>query len=152
MANKKNAAAVALRLAGASYQEIADALVLDSPNDARNAVECDLRDRANDADLEKRELLRAQTAARLERLLRGVWGKATNPQDPEHLIAVTRALAIIDRHTKLYGLDAPAEVMVHTPTSVEIEAWVAAVTSATATVQIAEPDIFVIEGEVVNAG
>lgn len=147
-----DSAAVALRLAGASYPEIAEALGMESESTARRAVERDLALRAADAEPEKRELLRAQSGARLERLLRGLWQKATNPNDPEHLPAVTRALAIIDRHTRLYGLDAPAEVVVHTPTTAEIEAWVMRVVGEQESVHAIEADVIVIEGEIEDAG
>jgi hypothetical protein len=148
--SKSAAAAVALRLAGASYSEIAEALGFDSEARARQAVEKDLAARAADADPEKRELLRAQSSARLERLLRGVWTKATNPNDPEHLPAVSKALSIIDRHTRLYGLDAPTEVTVHTPTASEIEAWLTEAMSHTSAEWTSEPDVIVIEGEIIS--
>jgi hypothetical protein len=77
-----------------------------------------------------REQLRNEEAGRLERLLRSVWAKATDPMNPEHLPAVKVAVGIIDRHIRLHGLDAPSEVIVHTPTMTEIDQWVAHVTSA----------------------
>jgi len=121
-------AATALRLAGASYHEIADALGFPSPAAARLAVETTLAARVGDP--QTRETLRAEEAGRLERLLRSVWGKATDPNGPEHLPAVKMAVSIIDRHIRLYGLDAPHEITIHTPTSAEIDAWVAQVTGA----------------------
>jgi len=121
-------AATALRLAGASYHEIADALGFPSPAAARLAVETTLAARVGDP--QTRETLRAEEAGRLERLLRGVWGKATNPDHAEHLPAVKMAVGIIDRHIRLFGLDAPHEITIHTPTSAEIDAWVASVTGA----------------------
>lgn len=149
--SRSAASAVALRLAGASYTEIAEALGFESDARARSAVERDLAARAADADPDKRELLRAQSAARLERLLRGVWAKATNPNDPEHIPAVRTALSIIDRHTRLYGLDAPTEVTVHTPAASEIEAWVNAVIAQAGEPMALEPDVIVIPGEVIAA-
>jgi hypothetical protein len=117
---------VALRLAGASYVEIAEALAFADAKAARALVETWLGESASDAD---RAALRTTETLRLERLLRGVWGKATNPDHPEHLPAAKVALAIIDRHSRLHGLDAPAEVVVHTPTTAEIDAWVANMTA-----------------------
>lgn len=142
--DSKPAAAVALRIAGATYQEIADTLeFIDAPA-ARRAVEEVLAHQAADADPAKRELLRAESATRIDRLLRSVWSKATSPGDLEHLPAVRVALSLIDRRIRLYGLDAPAEVLVHTPTMVEIDAWVAAVTGRDA------PKV--IEGRVIYDG
>ena len=74
--------------------------------------------------------MRAENGARLERLLRGIWAKATNPDHPEHLAAVKVAKEVIDRHCKLYGLDAPTEVVIHTPTASEIDQWVAGMIGA----------------------
>jgi len=122
---RQGAAAVALRLAGASYGDVAEALSIASAELARTMVESELGNRG--LDRTDRDKLRAEESARLLRLLRGVWAKATSPDHPEHLPAAKVALAIIDRHVRLHGLDAPAEVMIHTPTTAEIDAWVAEV-------------------------
>jgi hypothetical protein len=119
-------AALALRLAGASYAEVTDALGLTSVQAAREQVEAALAWRAWD-DRDGRERMRAENGARLERLLRSVWTKATDAADPEHLPAVKVARELIDRYAKLYGLDAPAEIVIHNPTASEIETWVATV-------------------------
>lgn len=88
--------------------------------------------------------MRQMAGARLERLLRGVWGKAIDPDNPEHLYAATKAREIIDRHAKLFGLDAPTEIVVHSPTLQELESWVAKVVASTAE-EVEEYDI--LEGE-----
>lgn len=123
------AAALALRLAGAGYDEVADALGLASATVARQRAEEALEARAWD-DVQGRDRMRAENGARLERLLRGIWAKATNPDHPEHLAAVKVAKEVIDRHCKLYGLDAPTEVVIHTPTASEIDQWVAGMIGA----------------------
>lgn len=120
------AAALALRLAGAGYDDVADALGMDSALVARRAAESALAARATE-DLDGRKRLRAECGARIERLLRSVWGKATDHDHPEHLVAVRVARELIDRHVRLYGLDAPAEVVIHNPTALEIEEWVSLV-------------------------
>lgn len=119
-------AALALRLAGASYAEVTDALGLTSVEMARVQVEEALAWRAWE-DRDGRERMRAENGARLERLLRSVWAKAMNDEHPEHLPAVKVARELIDRYAKLYGLDAPAEIVIHNPTAHEIDAWVATV-------------------------
>jgi len=142
-------AAVALRLAGASYAEIADALAFADAKAARSAVETTL---AASATAHCREQLRSEEAGRLERLLRGVWGKATNPDHAEHLPAAKVALAIIDRHVRLYGLDAPAEVVVHSPTTAEIDSWVAGMTATSlADLRALEATVVDTESSVVDA-
>lgn len=125
---RQGAAALALRLAGAGYDEVADALGFDTAVEARKAAETALEARAWE-DVDGRKRLRSECGARIERLLRGVWIKATDPDHPEHLVAVRVARELVDRQVRLYGLDAPQEVVVHSPTAAEIDAWVAAVVS-----------------------
>jgi hypothetical protein len=137
-------AGLALRLAGASYAEIADTLALADAAEARDLVCNELA--ARDVDPDERVALRAEEAARIERLLRGVWGKATNPHDPEHLPAARVALSMVDRHARLLGLDMPTEVVVYTPTTNEIETWVAEmVARATPLLDVEEADVLAIE-------
>ena len=134
-------AALALRLAGAGYDEVADALGLPSAENARHQAETALEARAWD-DVDGRKRLRAENGARIERLLRSVWQKATDPEHPEHLAAIKVAKELIDRHCKLYGVDAPAEVIVHSPTANEIDQWVAGmIASQTADLRAMEPSI-----------
>ena len=85
--------------------------------------------------------MRQVAGARLERLLRGIWNKAINPNDPEQMVAVSRARELIADHAKLYGLNAPTEVTVHSPTNSELEDWVLQMT-ATMVPDVEEPDIF----------
>lgn len=135
--------AVALKLAGASYSEIAETLGFAGPVEARNAVE---RDLANQAikDSDGIEALRTEESMRIQRLLRSVWRKATDEADPEHLPAVRVALSLIDRNIRLRGLDAPTEVVVHNPAQAEIDAWVAMVTQHEAIGLGMEDDVIVI--------
>jgi len=121
---RTGAAALALRLSGAGYDDVASALGLPNAQVARDAAEEALAARAWD-DRDGRAKLRAENGARLERLLRSVWGKATDADHPEHLPAVRVARELIDRYSRLYGLDAPSEVIIHNPTASEIEGWVA---------------------------
>jgi transposase-like protein len=138
-------AATALRLAGASYAEVAEALGLVDAVEARNIVERDLATRSGDEPA--RNALRAEEEARILRLLRSVWRKATNENDPEHLVAARVALAMVDRHAKLMGLDMPTEVVVYTPTTSEIDAWVAEVVALqhTNVLDVEEADVLAIE-------
>jgi hypothetical protein len=115
-------AAVALRIAGATYADIAQTLGYQTPVRAAAAVEMALAGTVSD---ESREGMRVLEGQRLEGLLRSVWGKATNEQNPDQMVAVRTALSIIDRHARLFGLDAPQEMVVYTPAAQEIEAWVA---------------------------
>lgn len=126
---RTGAAALALRLAGAGYDEVADALGLDGALAARRQAETALEARAWD-DIDGRKKLRAENGARIERLMRSVWQKATDQEHPEHLQAVKVAVTLIDRHARLYGLDAPTEVVIHNPTATEIDQWVSGMIAA----------------------
>lgn len=119
---KRAEAAVALRLAGATYPEIANTCGYTDAFHARQAVE---RVLAASVGEDGRDQLRAVEGKRLERLLRSTWKRATDPGDTEHLAYVRAALALIDRHVRLFGLDAPQQMVVYSPAQGEIEAWVA---------------------------
>lgn len=119
---RKANAAVELKVAGATWEEIARVLGYPTPRAAIVATERALEKRLLAEDRDK---MRAMAGQRLEKLLRSVWAKATDPYHPEHLLGVSRARDIIDRHAKLFGLDAPTEMVVHTPTMQEMERWAA---------------------------
>lgn len=140
-------AAVALRLAGASFNDIAEALGVADAHAARLMVEETLAVTA--VDPQTREMMRAEMNLRLERLLRGVWAKATNPDHPEHIPSGKFALAVADRLIRLNGLDAPAEIVVHTPTMSEIDQWVASVTAEQVRA-LRELEDTIVDGEVVE--
>jgi hypothetical protein len=113
--------AVALKLSGASYTEIARVAGYSDGKQARLAVE---RVLANSADSpEAIEQLRVIQDKRYSRLLQSVMGKAVDPKDPEHLAYNARALAIIDRMSKLHGVDAPQQIQI-TPTDDAIRVFV----------------------------
>jgi hypothetical protein len=143
---RKSNAAIQLALAGANWDEIALSLGYPTARTARVATERALEKQLSRDD--DRAAMRKFANARLERLLRGVWAKAIDPDHPEHLLAVTKAKELIDRHIKLYGLDAPTEVVIHSPTQHELEQWVARVTTMLGP-DVAEYDI--LEGEVIDA-
>lgn len=143
--HRKADAAVQMRLAGATWAEIATALGYPTPRQALVSTERALVKQLDSND--DREKMRKLAGARLERLLRSVWPKAINPDDPDHLIAISKAREILDRHAKLFGLDAPTEVIVHKPTTVELESWVARVLAFNSP-QVVEYDIL---GEVISS-
>lgn len=123
--DRKANAAIQLRIAGASWGEIAESLGFPTARAALVATE-----RALEKELKTEESqaqMRSIAGKRLERLLRGVWTKAINPEHPEHLIAVDKARQLVDRHAKLYGLDAPTQFVVNNPAQDELEKWVATV-------------------------
>lgn len=135
-------AAVALKLSGASYPQIAQVMEYASAYDARAAVE---RALAMSADTDDLGELRVLTSRRLERLLQTVWRRAANDRDPDHLAYVRAALAIVDRHSRLHGLDSPQQMVVHTPSTLEVQRWV-----QTMVAQVRGEDI--VEAEVIEEG
>jgi DNA-binding transcriptional ArsR family regulator len=114
-------AAIALKVAGANYSEIAEVLSYSTVEQARSAVERGLAATASEED---RSRQREIASRRLERLLRGLWRKATDEDNPEHLSAARTALAIVDRHIRLWGSDAPSEMVIFSPAKGEMEAWI----------------------------
>lgn len=118
----KAAAAVALRMAGADFTTIAEELGYASASVARSAYERALASVASDPkDIEHQRNL---THMRLERLLMSVWTKANNPSHIDQLAYVRAALSIIDRHARLLGIDAPQQMVIHTPDARSVTEWV----------------------------
>lgn len=103
-------AAFAMSLYGASYTEIAKQLGYSSAFRARAAVERVLAASADSED--DRDKMRVLISRRLNRLLASHMPKAVNPEDPNQLAYSARALAIIDRQARLYGVDAPTQIAV----------------------------------------
>jgi hypothetical protein len=143
---RRSEAAVALRIAGATYDDIAATLGYRSSSAAAVQVE---RALAKTVSPVNREQMRDLAGRRLERMIRSAWPKAVNPDSPEQLPAIRMVKDLIDRHSRLYGLDAPAEIVVHTPTTAEIEQWVASVLTS-AVPDVIEADVVeVLEADVV---
>jgi hypothetical protein len=115
---RKAFAALELRIDGADWSTIAEALGYPTARAALVAVETALERKLTITDKAK---LREMAATRLEGLLRSVAPKAKDQTSPEHLAAVGRYREIVADFRKLYGLDAPSEVLVSTPTQREID-------------------------------
>lgn len=140
---RKQNAALQMKLAGATWQEVAEVIGYPTARQAIVAVEQSLERELAHPDSQAQ--LRAMAGKRLERLLRSTWPKALNDENPEHLQAVGKAREILGDYAKLFGLNAPTEVTVHNPTTAELDRWVASVTAANAP-PVTEYDI--IAGEV----
>lgn len=138
-------AGVALRLAGASYTNIAKTLEYSSAFRARQAVEQALAKSADSP--EERDQMRVLTSRRYDRLLQSVMGKAVNPKDPEHLAYNARALAIVDRIGTLFGVAAPTQVQI-SASDQQIEAYINKVRPLAAAQHDAEEMEILDEGEI----
>lgn len=106
----KAEAAVTLKLYGASYTEIKNTLHYSSAYRAKMAVERALAAAAD--SVEDKEKMRFMINKTLDRLKASVMSKAVNPNDPQHLAYNARALAILDRQARLYGVDAPTQIQI----------------------------------------
>lgn len=95
--------ALQLRLAGASYQAIADHLGV-SKYTAYHDVQNEIADIPKEAAAE----LRREELMRLDTLQRAVWKEALQGDTD----AVRTALQVVDRRIRMMGLDAPAAVNV----------------------------------------
>jgi len=118
---------VGLKLSGASFVAIAEIEGLANDKAARLIYE---RTIAATVD-ESKDIpyLRNLASQRIERLLQAVWTKAIDRKNPDQLAYTRTALALIDRHSKLHGMDAPQRLEVYTPDAQAKEEWVAAVLS-----------------------
>lgn len=126
MRNGTGPAAVQLRVSGASLEEVAETLDLANARAALTVIERELA-RQGEENKDARDRLRMSTNVLLEDLIWSVYGKATNADDPEHLLAVRTMVTVLDRRAKLNGLDEPTRHEIHTPTQTELDRWVAEV-------------------------
>jgi hypothetical protein len=150
---QKAEAALALILYGASWSKAARITGYSSAFRCRAAVERVLASSAN-SSLD-RDHMRTITEKRLNKLLQSVMPKAIDPEDPDHLAYNARALALVDRIGRLYGVDAPQQFQI-TATDERISEYVGRVRQLAgadmeaeeADIANADPDI--IEGELVG--
>lgn len=140
--DRKANSALQMRIAGASWEDIATVLGYPTARAALVSTE-----RALEKELKTEESqshMRSIAGQRLDRLLRAIWKKAINEEHPDQMAAVDRARLLIDRHAKLYGLDAPTEYVVTSPAQAELEKWVSSVISVQRPA-LEEADIFEVE-------
>lgn len=141
---RKAEAALAMKLGAATWFEIAEALGYPSEQAAIAAVEKALGKRLDSTD---RAHLRLLAAGRLESLLRSTWSKAHTPSDPEHLAAVKTTRETIESMIRLWGLNAPQEILINNPTQEMLDQWVGRVVS-TGLPTVTEADV--VEAEVLS--
>jgi hypothetical protein len=116
--------AVELRLAGASFEQIAKALEYADKSGAKRAYDRGLQSLRDDL-APNVATYRAEQLLRTERLLLGLWPKATNPEGVDHLRAVEQVRRILERQARLLGLDAPVTFQVSDEVDAQIEALLA---------------------------
>lgn len=104
--------ALQLRLAGATYAEIGEAMGCGT-----SAARMRIRGALSDICAEERSQLRSIEVARLDRLQRSCWTAALAGD----LAAIDRSVKIIDRRAKLLGLDAPQQLEVASTMDVDLD-------------------------------
>lgn len=125
----KTAAALQLRIDGASFADIARTLEFASPGDARRAVDKALAD--TPTDMKDVERVRDLESRRIERILVSLMRRATNPKDPDHLTYARTALAAIKQQTDLHGAAMPTRVDIsYNPSAQQLEQWVSQISAA----------------------
>jgi hypothetical protein len=135
--DRKASAALAMKLGGADWDEIARALGYPNDRAVITAVELALGRQLNQLD---RNHLRLLAAGRLESLVRSSWKKAHTEDDPEHLAAIKTTRETVESLVRLWGLNAPQEILVTNPTQEMLDQWVGRVVS-TNLPQVTEADI-----------
>lgn len=111
MSNDTVRASLALWTAGATYGDIAAQFRFRSPAVAAMAIERALSESVDDT--QDRTKLRRRMSLTLDRLLRAVMPKAIDSNNPEQLPAVRTALTVVERYSRLNGLDAPTQLDVN---------------------------------------
>lgn len=123
-----------------SYKEIAKKLGYPDANAARVAVERYMEEQLK-AHPRSISAMRDMAGRRLDNALRSVAKKAMDDKHPEHLAAVQQYRGIVMDWSKHYGLTAPQQVVVSSPSLEQIE-QVAGELLSKGTRQLAEGDIF----------
>jgi hypothetical protein len=136
-------AAVAMKIAGASYADIAQVLDYVNATSARMAVEQALAEAADDTSDYK--ALRALESLRLDGLLKAAYPKAIDKNSPDQIAFMQKSLQIIDRQIKLHGVDAPQVISLVTPTTEEFDQAVQLLVAAKGDQENPEADIFALE-------
>lgn len=113
MSNDTVRGALLLWTSGANYSDIAAQFNFRSPAVAQMAIERALSEGVDDTL--DRTKLRRRMSLTLDRLLRAVMPKAINANNPEQLPAVRVALTVVERYSRLNGLDAPQQLEVTMP-------------------------------------
>lgn len=126
--DRKANMAYKMSLSGANWKLIATTCGYPTPRAAKVAVERMWEKRLEPAD---KQHLRLLVAGRLDTLLRSVWPDATEPSSDKHLAAVGRARELVADYRKVFGIDAPQEILVTSPTQRDMDELVAGVIEGT---------------------
>jgi hypothetical protein len=136
---RKAHAALAMKKDMATWDEIAEALGYPTGRAALVATELALQHELKTA--EGAAFMRRVASERYDKLLKSVWKTANDETSPEHLPYLDRARLLMRDHIDLMGYSMPKQQIVVTPTTRQLEAWVAQAASQD-TKDLEEADIF----------
>lgn len=119
--DRKANASLDMALHGANWDQIAEVMGYPTPRAAKVAVELALEKNLSTVDKQKMRLL---IQGRYNAMVASVAGKALDEEHPEHLAALGRYREITADVRRMWGLDAPQEVLITNPTEREINEWV----------------------------
>ena len=105
-ARQKSQQAIALRMAGFNYQEIAEQVGYAGASGAYKAVMREFRETAKNQS-EGVEVLRVEQDEKLNTMLRPIWGRVVTGESLEHTVV---ALKIEESRRNLWGIDAPKQL------------------------------------------
>lgn len=135
-------AAVMLKIRGADYGEIAQALDYADPASARNAVERTLAEVAEHDGPQAWNTQRNLARMRYEGLLAEVFPIATDRTDEGFFQAQRQAALLIDRITVLDGLNMPTRHVIYSPQASEFDELMRQTLEASGIHEPHEGDIF----------
>lgn len=141
----KAEAAVSLRSFYTPWEDITEQLGYANVEATKKAVEHAL---ANSIDAGDKKRQRQFMNEQLNRMVRAIRTKALDPNHPDQISALRTLTAILDRKSKLNGLDEPTQVAVTTPSDAKLREWAASMIERTEGSLPQEADV--IEGEVVD--
>jgi hypothetical protein len=135
-------AALALKVRGADYGEIASVLEYANAAGARNAVETLLAEITEGDGPQAWMTQRNLARLRYEGLLAAVYPIATDNTDEGFFQAQRQAAVLVDRITVLDGLNAPQRHVIMSPEAAEFDATIQKVLEASGVTKPHEADIF----------
>jgi hypothetical protein len=122
---RKAHAALDMALEGYSWTDIAEILGFPTGRAAQVATEQALEQSLLTETSQRH--MRKLFERRYERLLKAFWKTAIDTESPDRFAAAKTVREILFDARRLMGLDAPQQYVVATPSSAELEAWVAKV-------------------------
>ena len=107
--------ALELRMAGATWQQVADQMGYKQKSSAQQAVRRAI-ERETERVADVRESYRTMQLLRIERSIRAIWPQVLQGD----LFAIDRELKLMERQAKLLGLDAPTTITITDDTKSEL--------------------------------